>query len=223
MTLSTAVTGSNIAYIYYYVSYYWKEDGSYLTADAGFVEPGETKEMGGVYYPDWGDGDVITVKYDWEPTLYFMSDGHAANDQFAFFDPTTYGAAMEDDVYTVRGTFTFFDSGTQTDAEIDFSGDGRMLTVWGFGAADEGGGAGTWHEITPQAGDTFTITDEYLEFDEDPAGKFVDYLGGTMTFGDTPFSMVPYSAYVGDYTLGIGVEDLDGNITWEFAEVTVTE
>ena len=58
-------------------------------------------------------------------------------------------------------------------------------------------GAGTWHEITPRAGDTFTITDEYLEFDKDPDGEFVDYLGGTMTFGDTPLPMVPYFAYPG--------------------------
>ena len=44
-----------------------------------------------------------------------------------------------------------------------------------------------------------------------------------MTFGDTPFTMVPYYAYSGDYVLGIGVEDLDGNVIWEYAEVTVTE
>ncbi len=223
ITLSTVVTGSNVAYIYYYVSYYWESDGSYLTADAGFIEPGVAKEMGGTYYPDWGDEDVISVKYDWEPTLFFVSDGNTANDQFAFFDPTTYGAAPEDDVYTVRGTFTFISSGTQIDAEMDFSGNGSMLTVWGVGSAEKSGGAGTWHEITPRAGDTFTITDEYLEFDEDPDGTFVDYLGGTMTFGANPLSMVPYFAYTGDYALGIGVEDLDGNIVWEFTEVTVTE
>jgi hypothetical protein len=35
--------------------------------------------------------------------------------------------------------------------------------------------------------------------------------------------MLPYSASPGDYVLGIGVEDLDGNLTWEFAEVVVTK
>ena len=76
--------------------------------------------MGGVYYPDWGEGRPVSVAYDWEPTLYFMSDGNEANDQFAFFNPTTYGADTEHDIYTVRGTYTFKDSGTQIDAEIDF-------------------------------------------------------------------------------------------------------
>ena len=51
----------------------------------------------------------------------------------------------------------------------------------------------------------------------------MDYPGGVMTFGDTPFTMVAYYAYPGSYALAIGVEDLDGNVTWEFAEVTVTE
>jgi hypothetical protein len=220
-TLTTKITGSNVAYVYYYVSYYWPDDGSYLTADMGFVEPGSTKEIAGVYYPDWGEGNVIDISYDWEPTVYYMSDGNEANDQFAFFEPTVYGADTATDIYTVRGTYTFLDSGTQVEAEIDFNGDGDMQGVWGF--TDSNDGSGTWHEIIPTKGDTFTITEEYLEFDPNPDGEFVDYDGGTMTFGDTPFTMVPYYAYAGDYVLGIGVEDLDGNITWEFANVKVTE
>jgi hypothetical protein len=221
VTLSTEITGSNIAYVYYYVSYYWESDGSYLTADEGFIEPGYTKEIGGVYYPDWGEEGVTSVEYDWDPTLFYMSDGNDANDQFAFFEPTIYGAEASGDIYTVRGTYTFLDSGTQIDAEIDFNGEGDMQCVWGF--SDEGDGLGTWHEITPTPGDTFTITCEYLEFNENPEGEFVDYPGGVMTFGDTPFTMVPYYVEPGDYALAVGVEDLDGNTTWEFTEITVTE
>jgi hypothetical protein len=221
VTLSTQITGSNIAYVYYYVSYYWESDGSYLSADMGYVEPGYVKEVGGVYYPDWGEDAVIPVEYEWEPTLYYMSDGNEANDQFAFFEPTVYGEDSSTDIYTVRGTYTFLNSGTQMYAEIDFNGDGDMVGVWGF--ISGGSGAGEWHEIIPQPGDMFTITDEYLEFDENPDGEFVDYDGGTMTFGDTPFTMVPYYAYAGDYVLAIGVEDLDGNTTWQFAYITVTE
>ena len=205
------------------MSYYWPDDGSYLTADEGFIEPGSVKDIGGVAYPDWGDQTETPVTYDWEPTLYYISDGNEDNDQFAFFEPTVYGAEASEDIYTVRGTYTFVDSGTQTDAEMDFNGDGDMQGVWGFSGSDSDSDSGSWHEITPQKGDTFTITEEYLEFDNNPDGEFVDYDGGTMTFGDTPFTMVPYYAYTGDYTLGIGVEDLDGNLTWEFVDVTVTD
>ena len=100
VTLPHRITGSNIAYIYYYVSYYWEDDGSYLTADSGFIEPGVTKEISGVYYPDWGEEGVAAVEYEWDPTLYYMSDGNKANDQFAFFEPTVYGADSERATYT---------------------------------------------------------------------------------------------------------------------------
>jgi hypothetical protein len=217
VTLSTEITGSNIAYVYYYVSYYNESDGSYLTADEGYINSGDIKEVGGVYYPDWGNDGVISIEYDWEPTLYYMSDGNEANDQFAYFEPTVYGTEV--DTYTVRGTYTFADTGTEMDAAIDFYGS-DMQTVWGF-TGDENS-TGAWHEINPQPGDTFTITDEWLDFDQNPDGEFVDYVGGTMTFGDTPFTMVPYYAYSGTYALAIGVEDMDGNTTWEFTVVTVT-
>jgi hypothetical protein len=221
VTLSTTITNSNIAYVYYYVAYYDETSNSYLTADQGYVEPGDIKEMSGVFYPDWGSDATISVNYDWEPTLYYMSDGNEANDQFAFFEPTVYGEDTSTDIYTVRGTYTFVDTGTEIDAEIDFNGDGDMMSVWGF-TGDENS-TGAWHELTPQKGDTFTITEEWLDFDVNPDGEFNDYNGGTMTFGDTPFTMVPYYAFSGSYALAIGVEDLDGNTYWEFVDVTVTE
>ena len=70
LDLSTVVTGAGIAYIYYYVSYYWEDDGSYLTADSGYIEPGFTKEIGGVPHPDWGTGPSVEVDYTWRPRLY---------------------------------------------------------------------------------------------------------------------------------------------------------
>ncbi len=220
VTLSTEISGSNIGYIYYYVSYYDQESGSYLTADMGFINSENTREIGGIYYPDWGNEGVISIDYDWEPTLYYMSDGNQANDQFAFFEPSVYGVDASGDIYTVRGTYTFADSGSEIDAVMKFNGEGDMQSIFGFNGEN---GSGAPREITPQAGDTFTITEEWLDFDQNPDGEFVDYIGGTMTFGDKHFEMVPYYAYSGDYTLGIIVTDLNGNSVTEFVEVTVTE
>jgi hypothetical protein len=218
VTLSTEITGTNIAYVYYYVSYYFEDDGSYLSADMGYLNSDAIKEISGVYYPDWGNEGIVPIEFDWTPSLYFMSDGNAANDQFAFFEPTVYGTEV--DTFTVRGTYTFADSGNEMDAEIDFYGS-DLQSVWGFTGDEDS--AGAWSQITPQPGDTFTITNEWLEFDQNPDGEFVDYPDGVMTFGDTPFTMVEYYAYTGYYALAIGVEDFDGNIIWEFTELTVTE
>jgi len=86
---------------------------------------------------------------------------------------------------------------------------------------EESGGAPC--EITPQKGDTFTITEEWLEFDTNPDGEFVDCDDGMMTFMKNDFEMVPYYAYSGDYIIGFIVEDLNGNITSNLVEVNVTE
>ncbi len=218
--MSTEITGANVAYIYYYVSYFDKDYGSYLTADMGFINAETTKEIGGIFYPDWGDGRVIPIEYTWEPTLYYISDGKTANDQFAFFEPEVYAGDESTNTYTVRGTYTYLKSGKQTEARLRFTGDGTLQNVFSFNGA---GGAGAPREITPQKGDTFTITEEWLEFDVNPDGVFSDYDGGTMTFGKKPFEMTPYYAYSGDYIIGIIVEDLNGNTTEDYAEVTVTE
>ncbi len=219
VNISTEITGSNVGYVYIYVSYYDEESKSYLTADMDFIDAENTKESGGINYPDWGNDATIPISFDWEPTLYYMSDGNEANDQFAFFEPTIYGVDTKSDIYTVRGLYTYTEDGTEVESVMEFNGDGEMQNIFGF---DGEGGSGAPHQITPQAGDTFTIYEEWLEFDQNPDGELTDYLGGTMTFGDTPLEYVPYYAYSGSYTLGIVVEDLNGNRTAEYTEVVVT-
>lgn len=220
VTLSTEITGDNISYIYYYVSYYDAESESFLTADMGYISSEQTKQVGGIYYPDWGDEPVLTMDFDWSPTVYFMSDGDQANDQFAFFEPEVYGATEDGDIYSVRGTFTYAKDGVEKDAIMKFGGDGKMQSVFGF---NDAGGTGAPREITPRPGDQFTITEEWLDFDTDPEGEFVDYVGGTMTFGQKPFEMAAYNAFAGDYIVGFIVEDMNGNTYEEFASITVTE
>ncbi|MCA1899346.1 MAG: clostripain-related cysteine peptidase [Chloroflexi bacterium] len=220
VTVSVEVSGSNIGYIYYYVSWYDETSASYLTADMGFIAAENVKQIDGVYYPDWGDDSTLAFDFDWEPTLYFMSDGNPANDQFAFFEPSVYGVSDLDDVYSVRGIFQYAGSSRQIDAVMQFGGDGKMKNLYGFTGQ---GGAGAPREIVPRPGDTFTIIEQWLDFDQNPDGEFVDYLGGVMTFGDQPFEMVPYYAYSGDYILGVIATDLNGGSVEEFIEVTVTE
>ncbi|MBN1878012.1 MAG: hypothetical protein JXA33_27570 [Anaerolineae bacterium] len=218
VTLFTEIRGDNVGYIYIYVSYYDEESNSFLTADMDFIGAEDTKEIGGVYYPDWGAEGVGEIEIDWEPTVYYMSDG--VNEEFAFFEPETYGAIAEDDTYTVYGIYTFTDNGNQRDAVMQFGSDGKMKSIFGFTGT---GGTGAPRQITPRAGDTFTILEEWLEFDQDPEGEFVDYEGGTLTFGEHPFEMVPYYGFPGNYVLGIIVEDINGTTYEEYISITVVE
>jgi len=217
LTLSTDIQGENVAYVYLYASYFDEEYAAFLTADMQFVGAENTREIAGVFYPDWGEEGVGEVEIDWDPTVYFMSNGET--EEFAYFEPETYGVTDEDDTYIVYGVYTFAESGNERDAFIRFGGDGVMQSVFGFTGEN---GDGAPREITPQTGDTFTILEEWYEFDE-TGGKFVNYEGATLAFTDEPFTMVPYYGYTGDYVLGILVEDMNGYLYEETVEVTVTE
>jgi hypothetical protein len=219
VTLSTEISGSNIGYIYIYVAYYDEQSDSFLSADSDFISAENTKELNGIYYPDWGDTS-FPLEYEWTPTLWYMSDGNPDNDQRALFSPETYGASDAENIYTVRGVYTYVADNVPVDAIMSFNGDGVMQSIFGFSGDN---GAGSMAEIRPQPGDTFTITDEWLEFDKNPDGEYKNYDGGVMTFGDTPFTFTSYSAYPGKYVLGIIVEDLNGNTSQEFIQVNVTE
>ena len=217
VTVSTEITGENIGYIYYYVAWYEPESDSYLTADMGFISSEEVKENGGIIYPDWGTDLTFELSFDWEPTLYYLSNGTEEEDQFAYFDPEVYGATLETDVYSVYGVYTFADSGKEYDAVIKFDGNGDMQAIYGFTKQD------SLSQITPSEGDTFTITEEWLEFANSDEGELVNYEGGTITYNGTNFTMVPYYGYTGDYVLGVVVEDLDGNRVESYGYLTVTE
>jgi hypothetical protein len=219
LTLTTEVTGVNIGYIYYYVAWYEPESDSYLTADMGFVGSEEIKEVGGVYFPDWGDEPGFELSIDWEPTLYYLSNGYSDEDIFAFFEPEVYGSTPETDIYSVNGIFTYADTGQQRHAVMKFGGDGKMKALYGFTGKD---GTGAMHEISPRANDTFTVFEEWLEFDANEDSEFVNYEGGTMTFRDKPVTMEAYYGYSGEYLLGFIIEDLDGKTVEAFVPVTVS-
>jgi hypothetical protein len=221
LNLYTEISGDNIAFIYLYVMYYDEGSDSFLTADIDYIAADETSNVGGVIYPDWyaeaDESGVITIDFDWDPTVYFMSDG--VNEEFALFEPEQYGLGSHDTTYRARGVYAFI-GGEERDAYMIFDANGRMISIWGYSGGE---GTGAPRQITPQIGDTFTILEEWLEYENDPDGEFVDYYGATLTYNGVPFEWVPYYAFPGAYVIGFVVADMDGNITSEFVEVYVTE
>ena len=47
--------------------------------------------------------------------------------------------------------------------------------------------------------------------------------GGTLTFGNQPFTWVEMNAAPGQYTVGFIVKDLDGNSYETYTTITVTQ
>ena len=74
MLFSTDVDGDNIGYITFFVGYYDQANNSIFVADQDYLEAPQTREVDGVYYPDWGEG-AFTVEFAWEPLMFAIDDG----------------------------------------------------------------------------------------------------------------------------------------------------
>jgi hypothetical protein len=213
--LSADISGDNIGYVRLFVGYYDQESNSILVADTDYLESDDTREIDGVYYPDWGEG-AFTMEFEWEPVVFAIDDG--VDRVVALFNPETYGAAPEEAVYTVDGIYTYGDDGQTRHARLYFS-DGLLRQVFGF-TGEEGTGAP--REIFPQEGDTFTVQETWMDLDQ--RGKVVQRAtqeGATLTFGDQMFLWKDLDAAPGRYIVGFLVEDLDGNVVEAFETVTV--
>jgi len=211
--LSVDVSGDNIGYIYLFVGYFDPSSKSIAVLDTDYLESPKTRELNGVYYPDWGKD--FTLSFNWDPTVFAINDGQ--NKTTALFKPQIYGAKFEETTYAVEGIYTFADSGSKVNARLNFQ-NGNLVQVFGVtGQAD----TGAPREITPQTGDTFTLLDKWFE-KSSSGGMTATYLDGkTLTFGAQPFKWQQLYAAAGDYVVGFIVEDLDGNQYPIYTQVTV--
>jgi hypothetical protein len=209
--MSADIDGENIGYIYLFAGYLDPEANSINVIDSDFIESGDTRELNGIYYPDWGEG-AFTLEFEWEPLVFAINDGEQS--VLTLLQPTTYGASPQEAVYKVDGLYTYAD-GEQREASMYFS-DGFMTQVFGY---DDSGAP---REILPVQGDRFTISEQWLDLDS--SGRVVDQVsedGGTLVFGEAPLTWELLYAPAGEYVIGFIVEDLDGNWTESYTGIQV--
>ncbi len=212
--MSAEVSGENIGYIYFFSGFVDEAANSLYVADSDYLESDDTRQLDGVYYPDWGEG-AFTLEFEWEPIVYAISDG--VNSVQALLTPATYGASFEEAVYTVDGIYTYTD-GESRYARLYFR-DGLLQQVFGFSGED---GTGAPREITPAAGDTFTVLERWLDLDaQGQVTGSAQQEGGVLTFSDQMFTWQELDAAPGQYVIGFIVEDLDGNRVESYAPVRV--
>jgi len=213
--LSTRVTGENIGYIYLFAGYYDADANSINLSDLDYLDSGVTREVEGVYYPDW-DAGPFNLEFEWEPVVFALTDGKTT--ATVLLNPTTYGATSEDAVYTVSGLFTRAATGETTAAELRLR-DGRLQSVFGFMAEN---GTGAPREIVSEQGDTFTVYEKWMDLDAKGQAKtIIDERGKTLTFGAAPFTWQAQDAAAGAYRVGFIATDLEGNRTQVFETVNV--
>jgi hypothetical protein len=216
VTLSAEISGENIGYIYFFTGYYDPQSNSILMFDTDFLESSDTRELSSVYYPVWPDSQSFIMDFDWEPTLFYITDG--SQQALALFNPVTYGASAEDAVYMVEGVYIFSGSEETRKAQLHFK-DGKLFQVFGFAGSED---VGAPAEIYPQNGDQFTITLPWMNLDASGnVSETVYESGDTITFGSAPFRWEQLYAPDGNYLAGFLVADLDGNRREAYTQITV--
>jgi hypothetical protein len=211
--LSVDVSGENIGYIYLFVGYLDQASNSIAVLDTDYLESPETRELNGVFYPDWSSD--FTLSFNWEPTVFAISDGQ--NSATALFTPQTYGATAEETLYSVDGIYTFADTGDSVNARLDFQ-NGKLVQVFGMTGDDQ---ASAPREITPQPGDTFTLLEKWLDITSGGAAQVAYENGETLSFGADPFVWEQLYAAQGSYVVGFIIEDFDGNQYPVYTQITV--
>ena len=216
ITLSTTITGENIGYIYLFTGLVDAASNSIFVADTDYVESPSTGTESGVYYPIWPDAETFRLNFEFEPMVFTITDG--TNSGIALLNPVSYGASSEQAVYAVEGTYTFSETGETRTAQLLFK-DEYLFQVMGFVGSTTAGAAS---EITPNPGDTFTISYKWLDLDANGAvSKISKSDGDTLTFGSHPFQWKQEWLPSGEYLIGFLVADLDGNVTPVYTTVTV--
>lgn len=216
--LSVDISGDQIGYVYFFTGLYDSSTNSILIADTDYLESSQTAEQSGVYYPVWPQSQEFRMNFEWEPTLFSISDGTQST--VVLFNPMAYGADADAAVYAVDGVYTFADTGDQRRARMYFQ-DGKLFQVFGFQGSDT---AGAPYEISTSIGDSFTILQRWMELNGSGQVENIvlepDY-DTTLTFGPDPFVWEQVYAPAGSYLVGFLVSDMDGNVVERYTQIQV--
>ncbi len=217
VTIRADISGTNIGYIYLFVGYLDQASNSIFVADTDFLESPDTQQVDGVYYPKWSSQGSFTLKFDWDPYVFTISDGQVS--AVALFTPQQYGATAADAIYSVDGLYSFASGGNSLNARLNFR-DGKLVSIFGITGQ---GDVGAPHEIVAQAGDTFTVQEKWLQLDSQGKVQSTEYQNSqtVLTFSGQPFTWKETYAAQGNYVVGYVVTDLDGNSQEAFAPVVV--
>ncbi len=176
-----------------------------------YIDAGQSRQVGGIFYPDWGDEGSVEIEYEWSPKAFGIDDGNGV--KFALLMPDDYGDTNDAVTYSVDGHYTFAGGDTRY-AQLFFK-EGELVSVLGYTGDD---GTGAPRAITPQPGDSFTILHTLIKLHSDDPDAEVEYItqeGDTVTFGDNGLKVADVAAPAGSYVLGVQAEDADGN-SYEF-------
>ncbi|MFN8454020.1 MAG: clostripain-related cysteine peptidase [Anaerolineae bacterium] len=204
ITIKTGISGDRLAFVYSFIGRFLPRDDVLLIEDMDYILSDQTQEVLGKKYPVWPK-EGLEVEFDWEPIVYAVSDGQTKIK--ALFDPAAYDA--EQPTYSVNGIYRPA-QGKERFAKIYFQND-VMTEIIGFTSGITQA-LGAPRQITAQPGDKFTVLERGDDLRQEGEAGRESYVheGGTLTFGEQPFTLETTPAPSGNYVVGIIAEDLDG-------------
>jgi hypothetical protein len=212
--LTALIDGDNIGYVKLLVGELDQNANSLRLIDSDYLDAPQTIEMRGSYYPDWGEGAFI-LEFDWEPYVTAITDGET--NAVVLMNPENYGKDSESAIYSVDGMYTVAD-GSDTRYARAYFRDGAMTQIFGFAGSDTTGAPA---QITVQPGDTFTVLETWLDFNDDGTATQAQQEGPTLTMSEEPLRWIEMDAAAGQYTVGFIVEDLDGQEYPSYTDIEV--
>jgi hypothetical protein len=213
--LQSSVPSANVAFVYIFIGYIDPKTGDIRVVDMDYIDPEQTKEVGDVFYPDWGTASTIAIEFKWDTSLFALSDG--SDSVVTLLSPASFGASPEEATYTVEGSYKTAKGKKSRRAMLILS-DGELIQVLGYTGKD---GNGPLREITPKRGDSFTIAEQWITSSGSEGADFTRRDGKTLVFGNEGLFWEEAFAPKGDYLVGFFAEDFDGTMYVSYEALTV--
>jgi hypothetical protein len=247
LELSTNIVGEKIGFAYQFVSIKY---GQHITTiEKNYISAETTREIDGVSYPDWGTGK-IPIKFEWKPGVNFINDGtkseialfypteYGVEDEYSKYAVDGWFTFSESGER--RKARVFFDNqrnmlyvlgyktneqGIEAPYEIKPQAGDQftiLLEEFQFEESPTTQPTQTIPDITnlPFGGAISGLVGDKIPYSYGK-GTFVQFEGGTLTFGDRGLVWIVDENYGGDFYVGFAAEDLDGNYYAGYVPVLV--
>jgi hypothetical protein len=212
-TLTAQVTGKNIAFIYTEVLFHDQGlNQLYGPVMREYLQAERNKVIGGVSHPAWDPAISVTVRLS--PGLRLLTDGTAS--AFGFLLPESYTSPA----YRLDGLYTPAGGSTPRRARLSFDRAGHATQVVVY---KDPRGRTAPHAGAPKPGDQFTPFVQILTppGDMNLTWQVTTGLSTPLTWRAQPLCWTTEPPLPGDYLVGLLVQDLDGNLTRQYAPLRV--
>lgn len=211
LTLKAEIEGKQIAHIF--VEVYLKEQGQRIGPILQeYVQAPENKEVGGIVYPVWGKKNSISQPIPLEFPV--LTNGKQST--LGAAAPEKYTLVESEKSYRMHGLLVMKNGSETYKARARFDAAGKLISMT---AVKEQHGKGFSREITLKPGDTFQPLVKIF-----PATEMQDGVEFAADQVDAGLSMqrTTRQPWVGEYEVGLRVQDVDGNSYYQVVPLKVT-